>query len=180
MSETDGTHFRELEADGYPAEEYGIDPRQAKVEDAQAELLVVLISYPNERVFRRWKSHMRIRKRNKRLFVKDSADAGNNLNISKTSAEESSVFSLQRVKVIYQIFLVAGQITHTMQVDLLNFSIPQNGNNTCQREMERIQKALLNDTTLNPGVIVKHLMKHFDKAMASLGEERDAVWGRSE
>ena len=38
-------HFRELEADGYPAEEYGIDPRQAKVEDAQAELAEA--GYPN-------------------------------------------------------------------------------------------------------------------------------------
>ena len=31
--------------------------------------------------------------------------------------------ALQRVKVIIRWLLVAGQITHTMQVDLLNFSI---------------------------------------------------------
>ena len=32
---TDGSSFRIMESDGYPAEEYGINPRQANVEAAK-------------------------------------------------------------------------------------------------------------------------------------------------
>ena len=98
---TDGTHFRELEADGYPAEEYGIDPRQAKVQDAQAELAEA--GYPNGEGFPEVEITYANTEKNKRLCEAIQQMLETNLNIKvKLRAEESSVFSSTKSKGDYQ------------------------------------------------------------------------------
>lgn len=169
---TDGTHFRELEADGYPAEEYGIDPRQAKVEDAQAELAEA--GYPNGEGFPEVEITYANTEKNKRLCEAIQQMLETNLNIKvKLRAEESSVFSSTKSKGDYQ--MAPGGWTNNPYdaSGLIKLFYSQNGNNTCQWRW-REYKGAPNDTTLNPGN--KAFDEAFDKAMASLGEERDAAW----
>ena len=156
----------------YPAEEYGIDPRQAKVEDAQAELAEA--GYPNGEGFPEVEITYANTEKNKRLCEAIQQMLETNLNIKvKLRAEESSVFSSTKSKGDYQ--MAPGGWTNNPYdaSGLIKLFYSQNGNNTCQWRW-REYKGAPNDTTLNPGN--KAFDEAFDKAMASLGEERDAAW----
>lgn len=169
---TYGTHFRELEADGYPAEEYGIDPRQAKVEDAQAELAEA--GYPNGEGFPEVEITYANTEKNKRLCEAIQQMLETNLNIKvKLRAEESSVFNSTKSKGDYE--MAPGGWTNNPYdaSGLIKLFYSQNGNNTCQWRW-REYKGAPHDTTLNPGN--KAFDEAFDKAMASLGKERDEAW----
>ena len=112
--------------------------------------------------------------KNKRLCEAIQQMLETNLNIKvKLSAEESSVFSSTKSKGDYQ--MAPGGWTNNPYdaSGLIKLFYSQNGNNTCQWRW-REYKGAPNDTTLNPGN--KAFDEAFDKAMASLGEERDAAW----
>lgn len=97
-----------------------------------------------------------------------------NLNIKvKLRAEESSVFNSTKSKGDYE--MAPGGWTNNPYdaSGLIKLFYSQNGNNTCQWRW-REYKGAPHDTTLNPGN--KAFDEAFDKAMASLGKERDEAW----
>ena len=76
---TDGSSFRVMEEDGYPAEEYGINPRQANVEAAQKELAEA--GYPNGEGFPEVELAYANSEKNKRLCEAIQQMLETNLNI---------------------------------------------------------------------------------------------------
>lgn len=173
---TDGSSFRVMEEDGYPAEEYGINPRQANVEAAQKELAEA--GYPNGEGFPEVELAYSNSEKNKRLCEAIQQMLETNLNIKvKLRAEESSVFQSTKSKGDYQ--MAPGGWTNNPYdaSGLIKLFHSQNGNNTCQWRWKEYRGAS-HDTTLNPGN--KAFDEAFDKATASLGEERDNAWVEAE
>lgn len=173
---TDGSSFRVMEEDGYPAEEYGINPRQANVEAAQKELAEA--GYPNGEGFPEVELAYSNSEKNKRLCEAIQQMLETNLNIKvKLRAEESSVFQSTKSKGDYQ--MAPGGWTNNPYdaSGLIKLFYSQNGNNTCQWRWQEY-KGAPHDTTLNPGN--KAFDEAFDKATASLGEERDNAWVEAE
>lgn len=173
---TDGSSFRVMEEDGYPAEEYGINPRQANVEAAQKELAEA--GYPNGEGFPEVELAYSNSEKNKRLCEAIQQMLETNLNIKvKLRAEESSVFYSTKSKGDYQ--MAPGGWTNNPYdaSGLIKLFHSQNGNNTCQWRWKEY-KGAPHDTTLNPGN--KAFDEAFDKATASLGEERDNAWVEAE
>ena len=173
---TDGSSFRTMEEDGYPAPEYGIDPRQANVEEAQKELAEA--GYPNGEGFPEVEIAYSNSEKNKRICEALQQMLETNLNITvKLRVEESSVFSSTKSKGNYQ--MAPGSWTNNPYDagGLIKLFHSQNGNNTPQWRWKNY-KGAPHDTTLNPGN--QAFDEAFDKAMASQGAERDAAWVEAE
>ena len=169
---TDGSSFRTMEEDGYPAPEYGIDPRQTNVEEAQKELAEA--GYPNGEGFPEVEIAYSNSEKNKRICEALQQMLETNLNITvKLRVEESSVFSSTTSKGNYQ--MAPGGWTNNPYDagGLIKLFHSQNGNNTPQWRWKNY-KGAPHDTTLNPGN--QAFDEAFDKAMASQGAERDAAW----
>lgn len=173
---TDGSSFRIMEDDGYPAEEYGVNPRQANVEAAQKELAEA--GYPNGEGFPEVELTYSNSEKNKKISEAVQQMLETNLNITvKLRAEESSVFSSTKSKGDYQI-ATGGWTNNPYDASgLIKLFYSQNGNNTCQWRWKEYIGAP-HDTTLNPGN--QAFDEAFDKAMASLGEDRDNAWVEAE
>ena len=173
---TDGSSFRTMESDGYPAEEYGINPRQANVEAAQAELAEA--GYPNGEGFPEVELTYANNEKSKKVCEALQQMLETNLNIKvNLRAEESSVFTSTKNKGDYQ--MAPGGWTNNPYdaSGLIKLFYSQNGNNTPQWRWREYVGAP-HDTTLNPGN--KPFDEAFDKAMASQGAERDAAWVEAE
>lgn len=98
---TDGGSFRTMESDGYPAEEYGINPRQANVEAAKQELAEA--GYPDGKDFPALEITYANNDRNKKTCEAIQQMLEDNLGITVTlRAEESSVFTSTKNKGDYQ------------------------------------------------------------------------------
>lgn len=173
---TDGSSYRIMEADGYPAEEYGINPRQANVEAAQAKLAEA--GYPNGEGFPEVELVYSNNDRNKRTCEAIQQMLKTNLNINvRLRAEESSVFISTKGKGDYD--MATGGWTNVPfdAGGLIKLFGSQNGNNTPQWRWQAYTGAP-HDTVLNPGN--KAFDEAFLKAMASQGTERDNAWIEAE
>lgn len=173
---TDGSSFRTMEDDGYPAKEYGIDPRQADVEGAQKELAEA--GYPNGEGFPEIELTYSNSEKEKKVCEAIQQMLETNLKIKvKLRAEESSVFVSTKSKGDYQI-APGGWTNNPYDAGgLIKLFHSQNGNNTAQWRWKEY-KGAPHDTTLNPGN--KAFDEAFDKAMASPGKERDDAWIQAE
>lgn len=98
---TDGSSFRIMESDGYPAEEYGINPRQANVEAAKEELAEA--GYPDGKDFPALEITYANNDRDKKTSEAIQQMLEDNLGITVTlRAEESSVFTSTKNNGDYQ------------------------------------------------------------------------------
>lgn len=173
---TDGGSFRVMESDGYPAEEFGINPRQANVEAAQAELAEA--GYPNGEGFPSVELTYANNDRDKKTSEAIQQMLEENLGITVTlRAEESSVFNSTKSKGDYQ--MAPGGWTNAPYdaSGLIKLFYSQNGNNTAQWRWKEYVGAP-HDTVLNPGS--EAFDTAFDKALASLGTDRDNAWVEAE
>ena len=173
---TDGGSFRTMEEDGYPAEEYGINPRQANVEAAQAELAEA--GYPGGEGFPEVELTYSNSDKNKKTCEAIQQMLAENLGITVTlRAEESNVFTSTKNNGDYQ--MATGGWTNSPYdaSGLIKLFCSQNGNNTPQWRWQEYVGAP-HDTTLNPGN--KAFDDAFNKAMASQGADRDAAWREAE
>ena len=161
---TDGGSFRTMESDGYPAEEYGINPRQANVEAAKQELAEA--GYPDGKDFPALEITYANNDRNKKTCEAIQQMLEDNLGITVTlRAEESSVFTSTKNKGDYQ--MATGGWTNSPYdaSGLIKLFYSQNGNNTPQWRWKPYTGAP-HDTTLNPGNEAFDIA--FDKALALL------------
>ena len=173
---TDGGSFRTMESDGYPAEEYGINPRQANVEAAKQELAEA--GYPDGKDFPALEITYANNDRNKKTCEAIQQMLEDNLGITVTlRAEESSVFTSTKNKGDYQ--MATGGWTNSPYdaSGLIKLFYSQNGNNTPQWRWKPYTGAP-HDTTLNPGNEAFDIA--FDKALASQGADRDNAWIEAE
>lgn len=173
---TDGGSFRTMESDGYPAEEYGINPRQANVEAAKQELAEA--GYPDGKDFPALEITYANNDRNKKTCEAIQQMLEDNLGITVTlRAEESSVFTSTKNKGDYQ--MATGGWTNSPYdaSGLIKLFYSQNGNNTPQWRWKPYTGAP-HDTTLNPGSEAFDIA--FDKALASQGADRDNAWIEAE
>lgn len=173
---TDGGSFRTMEDDGYPAEEYGINPRQANVEAAQKELEEA--GYPGGEGFPSVELTYANSDKNKKTCEAIQQMLEENLGITVTlRAEESSVFTSTKNNGDYQ--MATGGWTNSPYdaSGLIKLFYSQNGNNTPQWRWREYAGAP-HDTTLNPGN--QAFDEAFDKALASQGTERDDAWREAE
>lgn len=173
---TDGGSFRTMESDGYPAEEYGINPRQANVEAAKQELAEA--GYPDGKDFPALEITYANNDRNKKTCEAIQQMLEDNLGITVTlRAEESSVFTSTKNKGDYQ--MATGGWTNSPYdaSGLIKLFYSQNGNNTPQWRWKPYTGAP-HDTTLNPGSEAFDIA--FDKALASQGTDRDNAWVEAE
>lgn len=173
---TDGGSFRTMESDGYPAEEYGINPRQANVEAAKQELAEA--GYPDGKDFPALEITYANNDRNKKTCEAIQQMLEDNLGITVTlRAEESSVFTSTKNKGDYQ--MATGGWTNSPYdaSGLIKLFYSQNGNNTPQWRWKPYTGAP-HDTTLNPGSEAFDIA--FDKALASQGADRDNAWVEAE
>ena len=173
---TDGGSFRVMESDGYPAEEYGINPRQANVEAAKAELAEA--GYPDGEGFPSVEITYANNDRDKKTSEAIQQMLEENLGITVTlRAEESNVFTSTKNKGDFQ--MATGGWTNAPYdaSGLIKLFYSQNGNNTAQWRWKEYVGAP-HDTTLNPGS--EAFDKAFDKAMASQGTDRDNAWEEAE
>ena len=173
---TDGGSFRTMESDGYPAEEYGINPRQANVEAAKQELAEA--GYPDGKDFPALEITYANNDRNKKTCEAIQHMLEDNLGITVTlRAEESSVFTSTKNKGDYQ--MATGGWTNSPYdaSGLIKLFYSQNGNNTPQWRWKPYTGAP-HDTTLNPGSEAFDIA--FDKALASQGADRDNAWIEAE
>ena len=173
---TDGGSFRTMEADGYPTEEFGIDPRKANVEAAKAELAEA--GYPNGEGFPEVELVYGNSDKNKRICEAVAQMLKTNLNINvKLRAEESSVFISTKRDGKFD--MATGGWTNVPfdASGLIKLFHSQNGNNTAHWRWQPYAGDP-NDTVLNPGN--KAFDEAFDKAMASQGAERDAAWAEAD
>ena len=173
---TDGGSFRTMECDGYPAEEYGINPRQANVEAAKQELAEA--GYPDGKDFPALEITYANNDRNKKTCEAIQQMLEDNLGITVTlRAEESSVFTSTKNKGDYQ--MATGGWTNSPYdaSGLIKLFYSQNGNNTPQWRWKPYTGAP-HDTTLNPGNEAFDIA--FDKALASQGADRDNAWIEAE
>lgn len=173
---TDGSSFRTIEADGYPAEEYGINPRQANVEAAKAELAEA--GYPDGKDFPSVEITYANNDRDKKTSEAIQQMLEENLGITVTlRAEESSVFTSTKNKGDFQ--MATGGWTNAPYdaSGLIKLFYSQNGNNTAQWRWKPYSGAP-HDTTLNPGS--EAFDKALDKALASQGTARDEAWKEAE
>lgn len=173
---TDGGSFRTMESDGYPAEEYGINPRQANVEAAKQELAEA--GYPDGKDFPALEITYANNDRNKKTCEAIQQMLEDNLGITVTlRAEESSVFTSTKNKGDYQM-ATGGWTNSPYDASGLNkLFYSQNGNNTPQWRWKPYTGAP-HDTTLNPGSEAFDIA--FDKALASQGADRDNAWIEAE
>lgn len=173
---TDGTDFRKLEADGYPPEAYGIDPRRAKVKEAREALAKA--GYPDGKGFPKTELSYANTDKYKRISEAIQQMLKTNLNIDVTlRAEERSVFYGSKVQGKFD--MAPGGWTN-LPFDasgLIKLFFSQNGNNTPQWRWQNYVGAP-HDKVLNPGN--KAFDTAFLKAMASQGTERDAAWLEAE
>ena len=173
---TDGGSFRTMESDGYPAEEYGINPRQANVEAAKQELAEA--GYPDGKDFPALEITYANNDRNKKTCEAIQQMLEDNLGITVTlRAEESSVFTSTKNKGDYQ--MATGGWTNSPYdaSGLIKLFYSQNGNNTPQWRWKPYTGAP-HDTTLNPGNEAFDIA--FDKALASQCADRDNAWIEAE
>lgn len=173
---TNGGSFRTMESDGYPAEEYGINPRQANVEAAKQELAEA--GYPDGKDFPALEITYANNDRNKKTCEAIQQMLEDNLGITVTlRAEESSVFTSTKNKGDYQ--MATGGWTNSPYdaSGLIKLFYSQNGNNTPQWRWKPYTGAP-HDTTLNPGNEAFDIA--FDKALASQGADRDNAWIEAE
>ena len=167
VSADTGAQFLNFNVDKAPFDNVHVRKAVAQAELAEA-------GYPNGEGFPEVEITYANTEKNKRLCEAIQQMLETNLNIKvKLRAEESSVFSSTKSKGDYQ--MAPGGWTNNPYdaSGLIKLFYSQNGNNTCQWRW-REYKGAPNDTTLNPGN--KAFDEAFDKAMASLGEERDAAW----
>ena len=173
---TDGGSFRTMESDGYPAEEYGINPRQANVEAAKQELAEA--GYPDGKDFPALEITYANNDRNKKTCEAIQQMLEDNLGITVTlRAEAPSVFTSTKNKGDYQ--MATGGWTNSPYdaSGLIKLFYSQNGNNTPQWRWKPYTGAP-HDTTLNPGNEAFDIA--FDKALASQGADRDNAWIEAE
>lgn len=173
---TEGGSFRTMEDDGYPAEEYGINPRQANVEAAQQELAEA--GYPGGEGFPSVELTYANSDKNKKTCEAIQQMLEENLGITVTlRAEESNVFTSTKNNGNYQ--MATGGWTNSPYdaSGLIKLFYSQNGNNTPQWRWKEYIGAP-HDTTLNPGN--QAFDEAFDKAMASQGTARDDAWREAE
>ena len=173
---TDGGSFRTMESDGYPAEEYGINPRQANVEAAKQELAEA--GYPDGKDCPALDITYANNDRNNKTCEAIQQMLEDNLGITVTlRAEESSVFTSTKNKGDYQ--MATGGWTNSPYdaSGLIKLFYSQNGNNTPQWRWKPYTGAP-HDTTLNPGSEAFDIA--FDKALASQGADRDNAWIEAE
>lgn len=173
---TDGSSYRTMEADGYPAEEYGIDPRKANTEAAREALKEA--GYPDGQGFPEVELVYSNSDKNKRTCEAIQQMLKTNLNIIvKLRAEEGSVFIDTKKHGKYD--MATGGWTNVPYDagGLIKLFYSQNGNNTPQWRWREYKGAPW-DTGLNPGN--KPFDEAFDRAMASQGEERDNAWTDAE
>ncbi|HPQ36136.1 MAG TPA: peptide ABC transporter substrate-binding protein [Synergistaceae bacterium] len=175
---TDGTMYRPLEDDGYPAidEKYGIDPRGATVEKARAFLAEA--GYPNGEGSPEVELTYANTEKYKRICEAIQQMLKTNLNITVVlRGEESSVFISTKTLGKYDM-ATGGWTNHPMDANgLVKLFHSQNGSNTAQWRWREYRGAP-HDTVLNPGN--KAFDEAFDKAMASVGEARDKAWREAE
>lgn len=173
---TDGSSFRIMESDGYPAEEYGINPRQANVEAAKEELAEA--GYPDGKDFPALEITYANNDRDKKTSEAIQQMLEDNLGITVTlRAEESSVFTSTKNKGDYQM-ATGGWTNNPYDASgLIKLFYSQNGNNTPQWRWKDYSGAP-HDKTLNPGSEAFDIA--FDKALASQGADRDAAWVEAE
>ena len=173
---TDGTDFRALEADGYPAEEYGINPRQANVKEAQEALAKA--GYPDGKGFPQTELSYANSDKYKRIAEALQQMLKTNLNIDVTlRAEERSVFYSSKTQGKFD--MATGGWTNVPfdASGLIKLFSSQNGNNTPQWRWQNYTGAP-HDTVLNPGN--KAFDDAFAKAMSSQGAARDEAWKEAE
>jgi oligopeptide transport system substrate-binding protein len=173
---TDGGSFRTMEDDGYPAAEYGIDPRKADVQAAKEELAKA--GYPDGKGFPTVELVYKNNAKYKKISEAIQQMLKANLNINVTlRAEESSVFIDTKTKGKYD--MAPGGWTNAPYdaSGLVKLFYSQNGNNTPQWRWKNYKGAPW-DTVLNPGN--KPFDESFDKAMASQGSARDEAWHEAE
>ena len=173
---TDGSSFRIMESDGYPAEEYGINPRQANVEAAKEELAEA--GYPDGKDFPALEITYANNDRDKKTSEAIQQMLEDNLGITVTlRAEESSVFTSTKNNGDYQ--MATGGWTNSPYdaSGLIKLFYSQNGNNTPQWRWKDYSGAP-HDKILNPGSEAFDIA--FDKALASQGADRDAAWVEAE
>ncbi|MCI9146991.1 MAG: peptide ABC transporter substrate-binding protein [Hungatella sp.] len=173
---TDGGSFRIMESDGYPAEEYSINPRQANVEAAKKELEEA--GYPDGKDFPALEITYANNDRDKKTCEAIQQMLEDNLGITVTlRAEESSVFTSTKNKGDYQVATGGWTNSPYDASGLIKLFYSQNGNNTPQWRWKEYTGAP-HDTTLNPGS--KAFDEAFDKALASQGADRDNAWVEAE
>lgn len=173
---TDGSSFRTMDSDGYPAPEYGIDPRKADVAAAKAELAKA--GYPDGTGFPTVELVYSNNDKYKKIAEAIQQMLKTNLNINVTlRAEESSVFIDTKTKGDYD--MAPGGWTNAPYdaSGLIKLFYSQNGNNTPQWRW-KAYKGAPHDTVLNPGN--KPFDEAFDKALASQGSARDEAWHEAE
>lgn len=167
---SDGTPYRVLEADGMPKEEYGINPRQANVEAAQA--LLAEAGYPNGEGFPEIKMLYNTSDANKKVMEAIQQMLKENLNITTTLENmESNVYFDFLNEGDYDIGRV-GWISSSFNVNgCFSFLTAQNANNKAQWRWEQYDSAPW-DTVLNPDQ--KKFDDLYQESMAVTGAERDA------
>lgn len=173
---TDGTDFRKLEADGYPPELYGIDPRGARVKEARE--LLAKAGYPDGKGFPKTELSYANTDKYKRICEAIQQMLKTNLNIEVTlRAVEGSVFYGDKVQGKFD--MAPGSWTNVPYDagGLIKLFFSQNGNNTPQWRWQAYVGAP-HDKVLNPGN--KAFDVAFSKAMGSQGAARDAAWLEAE
>lgn len=173
---TDGGSFRTMSADGLPEAEYGIDPRQASVEEAKAALEKA--GYPDGKDFPTIELSYSNSDRNKKMCEAIQQMLEENLNITvELRAVEGSVFYSEKMEGKFDM-ATGGWTNNPFDCGgLIKLFYSLNGNNTPQWRWREYTGAP-HDTTLNPGN--EAFDKAVDKALASQGGERDAAWREAE
>lgn len=169
--DSNGNPYRPLEADGYPKAEYGIDPRQANVEQAQAYLAEA--GYPNGEGFPELELYYNTSDANKKVMEAIQDMFKQNLNIDATLVNmESNVYFDYLAEGNFQVGRV-GWIGTSFNV---NSSFQQltslHGSNHPQWRWQEYGPASW-DTVLNPEQ--KKFDDLYNASMEATGEERDRL-----
>lgn len=175
-TKTDGGSFRTMGEDGLPEAEYGIDPRQASVEEAQEALAKA--GYPDGKDFPTISLSYSNNDRNKKMCEAIQQMLEENLNIKvELRAVEGSVFYSEKTEGKFDM-ATGGWTNNPFDCGgLIKLFYSQNGNNTPQWRW-RDYTGAPHDKTLNPGS--EAFDKAFDKALASQGTDRDEAWREAE
>lgn len=169
--DTEGNPYRKLEADGYPAEQYGIDPRAAKVEEAQA--LLAEAGYPNGEGFPAIEMLYNTSDANKTVMEAIQQMIKENLNIDTTlSNMESNVYFDYILEGNYNVGR-AGWIGTSFNVNSsYQMMTSLHGSNHAQWRWQNYAPATW-DTTLNPDQ--KAFDDLYNASMSASGAERDKL-----
>lgn len=166
---SEGNPYRTVEADGYPPEEYGIDPRAAKVEEAQA--LLAEAGYPNGEGFPKIEMMYNTSDANKKVMEAIQQMLKENLNIDTTLANmESNVYFDYLAEGNFTVGR-AGWIGTSFNVNSsYQFLTASHGSNMSQWRYRDYPPATW-DTVLNPEQ--KKFDDLYNASMSTTGAERD-------